>query len=289
MSDGPNVNVDLGALAKPADTFIKKISKGMGGMFAEGLATREAKAEVERAKGEVLAEIVRAKGEIAVKEIHQRAAYRFVEEQALHQLNMESIAAQAVPLLTNDAEPEKVDDDWVTNFWDKSRIVSDEEMQALWAKVLAGEANKPGSFSKRTIHLLAEMDRNDAALFANLCRFAWKIQELIPLVLNGRSEVYIQNGMGAKELMHLESIGLIRLADHAGGTRHGLSKFMEIEYGEKSLTLQLSPESNYGMEIGRAQFTKSGLELAVFCETGGVPNFFEYVKEKWKRYLAPRE
>jgi hypothetical protein len=43
-----NVDVKLDEFAKPADTFIKKISKGMGGMFAEGLAKREAKAEVER-------------------------------------------------------------------------------------------------------------------------------------------------------------------------------------------------------------------------------------------------
>ena len=57
MPGGPNVNVDLGALAKPADTFIRKIAKGMGGMFAEGLAKREARAELERAKGEVLADI----------------------------------------------------------------------------------------------------------------------------------------------------------------------------------------------------------------------------------------
>ena len=63
--------------------------------------------------------------------------------------------------------------DWMANFFDKCRIISDEEMQGLWAKVLSGEANAPGSYSKRTVNFLASMDKEDAALFTALCGFAW--------------------------------------------------------------------------------------------------------------------
>ena len=34
-----------------------------------------------------------------------------------------------------------MEEDWIANFFDKCRIVSDSEMQSLWARVLAGEAN----------------------------------------------------------------------------------------------------------------------------------------------------
>jgi Protein of unknown function (DUF2806) len=50
-----------------------------------------------------------------------------------------------------------VNDDWITNFFDKCRIVSDEEMQQIWAKVLAVEANKPGTYSKRTVNFLSSV------------------------------------------------------------------------------------------------------------------------------------
>jgi hypothetical protein len=49
-----------------------------------------------------------------------------------------------LPELTEAATPEKLEDDWITNFFDKCRLISDEEMQTLWSKVLAGEANAPG-------------------------------------------------------------------------------------------------------------------------------------------------
>jgi hypothetical protein len=50
---------------------------------------------------------------------------------------------KALPQLDEGADPNAMEDDWVTNFFDKSRIVSDDVMQELWARVLAGEANRP--------------------------------------------------------------------------------------------------------------------------------------------------
>ena len=58
-------------------------------------------------------------------------------------MNMEGITAKALPLLNENAGPDSMDNDWIVNFFDKSRIVSDDEMQNLWSRVLAGEANAP--------------------------------------------------------------------------------------------------------------------------------------------------
>ena len=46
-------------------------------------------------------------------------------------------------------------------------------MQILWARVLAGEANAPGTYSKRTVNLLSDFDKSDAELFTKLCGFGW--------------------------------------------------------------------------------------------------------------------
>ena len=45
-------------------------------------------------------------------------------------------------------------------------------MQELWASLLAGEANQPGSVSERTVDFVAAMDKIDAETFARLCRFS---------------------------------------------------------------------------------------------------------------------
>lgn len=78
-----------------------------------------------------------------------------------------------------------MDDDWIVNFFDKCRLVRDEQMQSLWARILAGEANKPGTFSRRTVNFVASMDKIDASAFTHLCSFCWHIEKAPrPIILS---------------------------------------------------------------------------------------------------------
>ena len=72
-------------------------------------------------------------------------AQRFINEQILYQTNMEAIIEKASSHISNDASPENMGNDWLLNFFDKCRTVSEDEMQELWARVLAGEAERPGN------------------------------------------------------------------------------------------------------------------------------------------------
>ena len=46
---------------------------------------------------------------------------------------MEDITAKAIPQLGEAVDASVVHDDWIVNFFDKSPIVSDKQMQDLWA------------------------------------------------------------------------------------------------------------------------------------------------------------
>src|SRR5438132_11151718 len=83
-------------------------------------------------------------------------------------------------------------------------------MQGLWSRVLAGEANSPGTYSKRTVNFLSDLDKNDAELFTKLCGFAWLIGNLVPLIYDEQQEIYNKFGVNFNTLSHLESIGLIQ-------------------------------------------------------------------------------
>jgi len=98
--------------------------------------------------------VIHAKADLQISELQRRALGRLIEEEARKQLNMEQITQKALPQLVDRARPKDISNDWLTNFFDKCRNISEEEMQALWARVLAGEANKPGSYSKRTVNFL---------------------------------------------------------------------------------------------------------------------------------------
>ena len=103
---------------------------------------------------------------------------------------MEDIIAQAVPDVNEEAKPDAMENDWIANFFDKCRLVSDSEMQSLWARVLAGEANAPSTYSKRTVNLLSDFDKSDAELFTKLCGFGWMIRNVVPLVFDEDAEIY---------------------------------------------------------------------------------------------------
>jgi len=150
MTDNPLAN--LGELTKPATVLIEKISDAVGGIFKPYQIVRVAKAEAEAGR-------IQADARIQITDLHRRAMHRFLEEEAKKQSNIEAVTRKALPLLSEGSCPQNVEDDWITNFFDKSRIVSDEDMQRLWSGVLAGEANNPGTFSKRTVNLLADLDK----------------------------------------------------------------------------------------------------------------------------------
>ena len=59
--------------------------------------------------------------------------------------------------------------DWTARFFNNIQDVSSEEMQLFWAKVLAGEVQRPGSTSIQTLSILKNLDQATARLFEKLC------------------------------------------------------------------------------------------------------------------------
>jgi len=267
-----------GDITKPADTFIKKVSKGVVGIFGPYQIKRRAKAEAEAA-------VIKAQAEIQITELHRRAMHRFIEEEAQKQKNIEDITNQAIPLLSEKSDAEKMNDDWVTNFFDKSRIVSDKEMQGLWARVLAGEANEPGSYSKRTVNCLGDLDKVDADLFTKLCGFGWEIGNVVPLIFDDQAKIYSENGITFNALSHLESIGLIQFDSLSGFCRLKLPKKFDVLDHGQSLQLEMPNDEGNELQLGSVLLTRVGQELAPICGSKPVDGFLEYVKEKWRAHL----
>ena len=283
MSDDNSISVvNLGKLSKPADTLIKKVSSAVGGIFEPWQIKRVAKAEAE-------ASLIKAKSEIEITDLHRRAMHRFVEEEANRQENMEAITEKAIPQLEDGSDPSRMEDDWVTNFFDKSRIVSDSEMQDLWACILAGEANAPGTYSKRTVNFLGDLDKRDAELFQALCSFGWFVGSFTPLIFNVQAPIYNDQGLNFSTLTHLDSIGLIQFNNISGFSRTGFPKTVVVSYCNQPLVLTMEKDEDNKLPIGRVLLTRVGEELASVCEAPGVEGFVDYVKNKWSKYLPGDE
>ena len=233
--------------------------------------------------------MIKAESEIEITDLHRRAARRRFEEDAKQQKNIEEIITGTEPHLNKDANPDAMDDDWIANFFDKCRIVSDNEMQSLWSRVLAGEANTPGTYSKRTVNFVSELDKNEADLFTKLCGFNWMFGNITPLVFDVQSEIYSRHGIDFDALNHLESIGLIQFEAAADLKRLQLPKGIILHYYSIPLCLDMPKDFDNELIIGKVLLTKIGQELAPICGSKPVGGFYEYVKDQWKEYLPTAE
>ena len=154
---------------------------------------------------------------------------------------------------------------------------------------MAGQANSPGAFSKRTVNFLSDLDKADAELFTRLCDFVWVVGNYVPLIYDVKDDIYKEHGLTFSSLKHLESIGLIHFPDLGSFKSSPFPEKYVACYYDQSLTLEMPKESGNSIELGNAVFTLIGHELFRICGSQPVPGFLDYVREKWKRLKYIKE
>lgn len=272
MADGNSI-INLGDLARPATVLIEKVSNAVGVLY-------EPRKIVKKAEAEAKAEKIRAITNIELTEIQQRGMERLVYQEARKQENIEDITAQAAKMLPLTAKTEDLEEDWIAHFFDRCERVSDKVMQSLWSNLLAGEATKPGTYSKRTVDLIASMDKKDAELFTKFCQFTWVIVEPTVLILDVSADIYTKSEINFTSLKHLDSIGLISFESLSGYKRLGFGKQQTIFYFGIPTLAEFANEKDNEMQIGNAIFTQAGKELLTICGATRNQEFYDYVIEK---------
>jgi len=266
---------------KTGEALVNQTSRGVAGFFRARQIVKIAKAEAE-------ASLIKTKSDIENAELRQRAVHEFEAREVWHQQNVDAIERMAEPLLLTDgANPEAVDEDWRANVFEKCRIVSDEEMQSLWARVIAGEVNTPGSFTRRTVNRIADLDKYDCELFTRLCRINVSIGDFTnPLIIDLDAAVYSEHGIESDLLAHLDSIGLIHFM--APNLEHTLSNLLRwpVSYFDRRFLLEM-PGGLDTLPIGRARLTRVGRELAPISGATPIPAFLDYLLATWSHLLKP--
>lgn len=70
----------------------------------------------------------------------------------------------------------QISDDWLNSFESEAEKMSSDEMRLHFGKILAGEIKAPGTFSAKTVRLVAQIDPHTAAIFYDFCRCAVSMQ-----------------------------------------------------------------------------------------------------------------
>jgi hypothetical protein len=166
-------------------------------------------------------------------------------------------------------------------------------MQQLWSKILAGEANKPGTYSRRTINLLYSIDKLEAELFTNLCSYGFYIGGefivLFKIAKSGNSwndnSFYTKNNLNFETLTHLTNIGLINFDGISCYDREynkellegeGVLEVIDISCFNK-FKVRLNDEKSNSITLSHVLLTKIGIELLQVCNSTIDNEFFEYI------------
>ncbi len=275
MSDFSLIKID-GELSRPATILIEKVSDAIGGIFKPIQIERVAKAEAK-------AKLIETNTKIEISELEQRALIRMVREEGKKQENIENITAKALTYLTEDAKPENIEDDWLANFFDKSRLTSDEQMQEIWAKILAGEAKKSCTYSKRTIDLVSTLDKSDAELFTNLCSFIWVLENK-PLIYDVNADIYQRVNINFGTMTHLQDIGLVNFNNLTGYILAKLEKTLHLTGDGVHIALEMPNNENNTLNIGKVLLTKAGEQLLSVVDSKPSEEFKQYVIAKWTEF-----
>lgn len=144
----------------------------------------------------------------------------------------------------------EVDPDWATCFYDSAKNSTDETIQVLWGKILAGEIASKGTYYKRTLSVLKNMEPEEARHFV----------ELVPLLISGemlpefilRDNVYYQYN----DLQTMMDCGIVNSSD-AQYTYHSLNDLKIPGYELISLNNDVKEVYIEGFAL-----TDAGLQLS---------------------------
>jgi uncharacterized repeat protein (TIGR03899 family) len=146
----------------------------------------------------------------------ERIQERLNFQEAKKQLNIESITSFAAEAL-RDEQPitnEPLDEDWATRFFRIAEDISNEDIQALWGKILAGEIKQPKSFSLRTLELIRNLSKDEANLFMRVANFAIQSGNT-NFIFNGENDELLGDSynINYNDIAKLIEIGLIQTGD----------------------------------------------------------------------------
>lgn len=196
--------------------------------------------------------------------------------------NKSDVVQKAIEILGPQAEKkfDAVDDEWSSRFLDSVKHVSKDDLQTIWARILANECQTPGSVPKALLNTLSFLDTENAKCFSALCDFTVETlsaNQVFPIIDTNQSDLLSKYNIGHSTLAELQSFGLIQYS--------GISSYrvtapkIVFTYGNTTLRYKWINEAtppHEDIHIGYVLFTKTGKSLYKAISRNYLSEFLDY-------------
>lgn len=209
------------ALISPAEKLIEAVSGAIGKAYEPHHIRKMADAKAYELK--LISDAVRNNSDIPIvydstgvsidtsnfEEIAKRASSRLAYQEINKQQNIESVVDNAYQELQGaDKIPNQtVDPDWMFRFFNAVENISNENLQKIWGKILAGEIRTPSKYSYRTLEKIRDLTKDEAELFQKMAALALHHSHQ-PFILDDNA-LLNKYGLNFSNLLKLEECGLM--------------------------------------------------------------------------------
>lgn len=202
-------------------------------------------------------------------ELQQKADYRTAYQNLIHESNLEAVVGNAALDLVFEPETvlpaQLVDPDWTARFFNIVQDVSNEGMQSIWGKVLAGEIKSPGSFSLRTLELLRNLSQPEALLFNRVANLVIQFNSTNDSYCFLYSGDYFEGHVSHPDLQTLISCGLLHATPSRIQVVSADSPRILWRLGEN--LLEAGDTHQHTVDFPVISLTSAGTELVSLIET----------------------
>lgn len=193
------------------------------------------------------------------------AAENALQDQLRKDVNITRTLGFSEKILEGDTSlpPEdKPSDEWLYRWRDYASDVSSEELQVLWARLLADEIRAPGSFSMRTLDFVRNLSSHEAKLASRLLSLTVLNWIFIGLDRDKKLSPY---GISFQELLDAQSLGIVASVDGFGLTfnitaEQNSETIATITYGDRVLIVTKT-EGEKKVDIPVFTVTPLGLQV----------------------------
>ena len=197
--------------------------------------------------------------------------------------NLVAIGEKALPLLQLADNPKIEDQDWIACWIEFARNVSDEGLQQMWARILAGRAENEGRFSKWTLNSVAQMSKDDIENWSRFASCLWEFNgpnDIVPCYwlkssgsILGVHEDMLTNG----GLLTFEGSYAIKYREVVRSGR------IEIRYFDQAVVLEMPEKKEMHVPTGHVNLTPTAREVLLLCDAKPNIDYKQDCLAKWER------
>lgn len=203
--------------------------------------------------------------------------------------NLINIGAKAAEFI-DESKPNDIsfENDFFWGLIEHSKEISSEEVQELIAKIIAGEYNKPGTYSMNTLQVIKTLGKSELELFERMCSLVINggqiPQELFSLP-DGAKPIMEKLKLDFGRLQELQSLGLFLPNDMTQTMDNEEKKRFALIYFDKQILFEpINPEDSNSLTIRFPGFyclTSVGKQIIQHLKPVSNPDYFEWLKKNY--------